>query len=189
MSDSTNESYKSLDDQEAELKAAQDAAGKSLMQAIVAYVDAVKQHHGLQQWRAGFNRGWDSSRDHFKQELKKSFEKDFDIDLTPTISHSEGVAPGSLTQSGWEPMGVANFSPPPQTPTAADLVAQFVYENSGRRGVEIADNFAKTVWRLPERTVRTALHRLKLAGKIRNVDGRWYSTESAPAGHELKLEE
>lgn len=54
----------------------------------------------------------------------------------------------------------------------AARVYDYVRNNPGRSGMEIiqALNY------VDERTIRTALHRMKLRGFVQNLDGRWYLT-------------
>jgi hypothetical protein len=198
-----------LEEVRASLKAEVETTGKALMAAIVAYTEAVKKDHGFEQWMNGFDLGWKTSREHFRQEFEKSFEtvrQANTVGLTgSTTVNLSGAGAGTLSgvagvglaagqmhgvggvldiNMGGTPTWVSGPpSPPPLTPTANDLVHQFIYENPGKRGIEIANSFKQAVFRLPERTVRTALHRLKTATppKIKIVDGRWYPTEATSA--------
>ena len=50
----------------------------------------------------------------------------------------------------------------------------------GLRGVEIVDAAAAAGKPLKERTVRTALHRLKTSKKLKSFEERWYVPSDAP---------
>lgn len=171
-----------LDKLQVQYKAEVEAAGQALMAAVIAYAEAIKNDHGLAQWREGFNLGWKSSREHFRTELESTFK------IEDAKAGIGGLVAFHAIPLPLRTATLSTSSPPTLTPTANDLVHQFIHENPGRRGIEIADNFSKTVWRLPERTVRTALHRLKKAKKIVVVEGRWYTVESAPEAKQPSLE-
>ena len=190
---------RTIDEQETALKAEAETAGKALMSAIITYVEAVKKHHGFTRWREGFDQGWAASREYLREEVKKSFEKELRANVGTgslgigDMGHQMGGGVSAHTDANmgmmtWVPAAPA---PPPTMPTANELVLQFIHENPGRRGVEIAAHFHEYVFRLPERTVRTALHRLKMMrpAKIKIVDGRWYAAEAAPADPQLSLKE
>jgi hypothetical protein len=171
-----------LDEREAQYKAAMETAGEEFTAAFMKYVGAVRTHHGLVEWRSGFDAGWDASRAYMEEkmeEMKKSFKTD--------LQSGRFDVPAQFLEFGTPNFGQP-VSPPMTMPTANDLVHQFIHENPGKRGVEIANNFEKHIFRLPERTVRTALHRLKKAGKIVVVDGFWYEPDAAPESRrQLKL--
>jgi hypothetical protein len=190
MDDTPNESEsdqpETFEEGIARLKGEADAAGKAFMAALATYVEAVKQHHGEVRWGEGFNDGWEAAQEHYEA-LQKKVESEM----------RKRVAGAAIAISATAPMPsrptilgqIESIVPPPVMPTAAELVEQYISENPGKRGVEIANNFEKHAFRLPERTVRTALHRLKKAEKIKIVDGRWYAAEAAPADPQLTLKE
>jgi hypothetical protein len=176
--DSGDEAETTFQEQVAQAKGEADAAGKAFMAAVATYVEAVKQHYGMVRWSEGFGDGWDAAQEQFK-----SIQKKFEMEIKTSTSGGTRFYPVTVnTPTILGSIGTHQASPP-QTPTANELVLQFVTENPGRRGVEIANNFAKHAFRLRERTVRTALHRLKTAEppKIKIVDGRWYAADAAPA--------
>jgi len=170
-----------LDEREAVYKAEYEAAGQAMMSALMAYVAAIQKHHGFVEWRSGFKSGWKASREYHEEQIKKSFESELKASAGVAGPSGVGMLAGVEFMEPYPLPSALPPSPPPLTPTANELVHQFVAENPGKRGVEIADNFSKTVWRLPERTVRTALHRLKKAEKILVLEGRWYTPENIPA--------
>jgi hypothetical protein len=76
------------------------------------------------------------------------------------------------------PVGAATVASPLEDAseqTANDRVLLSITAHPGRRGVDIANEFSRAPQPLPERTVRTALHRLKNAKKIMPVAGLWYT--------------
>lgn len=107
----------------------------------------------------GFDAGWDAAWRRFRAEF---------MDKPPPASEQPREAPQS--------------PPPPPTMIAPDrkpakeLVLQILTANpNGMRGVEIVQAVQKIDSTIPERTVRTALHRLKTEDEqITNVDGLWH---------------
>ena len=95
--------------------------------------------------------------------------------------------------AGWD-AAVRRFSamtaekPDPAVPSlgdmdtsAKDVILRIVQTNPGLRGTEIVAASGVLGAPINERTTRTALHRLKLAGIIRNDDGRWYAVGAEAA--------
>jgi hypothetical protein len=113
--------------------------------------------------RAGFTAGVDAYRQWMDEELKKfqvaSTTAPEKMTLIETINRHPADAHGE---------------------TANDRVLLWIKANPGHRGYRIANEFAAAQPPLPERTVRTALFRLKGEGKIVSVDNRWYAREAAP---------
>jgi flagellar biosynthesis/type III secretory pathway protein FliH len=150
-----------MDEWDAKYAADLDAAYKAMFEAVSAHTEAARRKSYLEGWRSGWDQGWNAAMDTIKQHASQS--------MVAALAEQQQTAADNAT---------APTMAPEITPTASELVHQFVHECPGRRGVEIADNFAKTVFKLPERTVRTALHRLKKAGKIVIIDGRWYEPDA-----------
>ncbi|MGO4683865.1 hypothetical protein [Hyphomicrobium sp. 2TAF46] len=104
---------------------------------------------------AGFNAGWDAAWRRF----------------TAALQEQQPPPPEQPAK---------NPEPPPPQPqiekrSAKEIVWQIVNETPGLRGVEIVDAARKVDPSILERTVRTALHRLKTEDEeILNTDGRWY---------------
>jgi hypothetical protein len=80
-------------------------------------------------------------------------------------------------------------------PTAMDHVLFYVTMNPGQRGVDIADALGSIPQPIGERTVRTALFRLRHSKKLMRVGDRWYTAGEgavaevlARARHKLKTE-
>lgn len=136
-----------------------------------ARLNVVEAFKGLEQnqynagFDAGFNAGWDACTRR----------------LTATMA-------AQAEQKPPEPP-----TPPPQQKPAAlsfnfdertsnnDIVLQAITNAPGLRGVELVGMMDNTAFSIPERTVRTCLHRLKKLGKIISVEGRWYTKEAADA--------
>lgn len=65
---------------------------------------------------------------------------------------------------------------------ARDTLMAIVKQAPGLQRHEIVEIARKSLSHLTERTVRTALQRLKEAGELRAEDGKWFVTVKAPAG-------
>jgi hypothetical protein len=155
-----------------------------LMEALTAYSDAIRRRAGFRGWEAGYDYGVKSTNEHILNALKGQ---------TIIPKESPGQVPNLLrtqssTAAATSSLDTVLTSEPP---TANELVLAFITDNPGKRGMEIASHFEKTAVSIPERTVRTALHRLKnlTPPKIKIVDGRWYAAEAAPADPQLALKE
>jgi hypothetical protein len=135
-----------------------------LFHAYQVMQDSVHHHS----YETGFKAGVDACRKWLSQQLESN--------QGAPISHSQNVAVTANVIRGYDN---------PQK-TGMERVHLFIIAHPGLRGVEIADAFAKSSAPLPERTVRTALHRLK-PGRVRIVDGRWYDAKSAPADPQPQL--
>jgi hypothetical protein len=58
---------------------------------------------------------------------------------------------------------------------------QYIQKHPGQRGIEIVRAFETSGPAIRERTLRTALRRLRLAGYVRqDRDGCWHATKGAP---------
>lgn len=111
-------------------------------------------------WREGFHHGWTSYKAWFEEQIAKMRET---ANPQPTTPHQGN--PINLD---------VEFKRPPTS--TRDAVLNFISANPGQKGVQIAS--ALSDW-APERTVRTTLHRLKVAQKIQVVEGRWYVFDAA----------
>ena len=54
------------------------------------------------------------------------------------------------------------------------LVHEFIKENQGHAGIEIVNGLIQGGHKTEERTIRTALHRLKDKKVVTNRDGKWF---------------
>jgi hypothetical protein len=161
---------------------ANEALGR-FMEALTAYTDAIRRKAGFHGWEAGQDFGWKSAHEQLLNELKRQT-------TIPTEPQSQVLNLRSQSSTAAVTSTLDNVLTS-EPPTANELVLAFITDNPGKRGVEIASHFEKTVSPIPERTVRTALHRLKnlTPPKIKIVDGRWYAAEAAPADPQLALKE
>ncbi|MBX9747084.1 MAG: hypothetical protein K2X34_09295 [Hyphomonadaceae bacterium] len=104
-------------------------------------------------------------------------------------AHAFWVMEQARTQQA-APAPPARAEPPTAPPleeeepstSAQDIVWSVVNAKPGLRGVEIVAETEAMGKAVKERTVRTALHRLKKDGLIINRDERWYPPEAAPGG-------
>lgn len=111
----------------------------------------------------GFSAGWDAAYRRFMTMLE-----------TPPQPEPQATPP----QAPEPPTIVAEPQEPEQP--AQDVVLSIIQGTPGLRGNAIVDMTSTYGTPLKERTVRTALHRLKLAGRIMNQDGRWYPAMTIP---------
>jgi hypothetical protein len=121
---------------------------------------------------AGFTMGVNAYREWMGEELKK-------------FQAASTAAPEKMTMvemSARAPIGAAILAEDIRqiSETAKNRVFLSIKARPGRRGVEIANEFATATPPLLERTVRTALFRLKGDGDIVAVENRWYATDAAP---------
>lgn len=77
-----------------------------------------------------------------------------------------GQSPSSVT---FAPISESSGKNPFKQGTDSAAVYEFVKNNMGLRGTEIIKRSG-----IAGKTVRTALHRLKVKGQVANDDGRWY---------------
>jgi len=121
-------------------------------------------------WREGFHHGWTSYKAWFEEQIAKMRE----------TANPQPTAP---LQSNPANLDVEFRRPPAST---RDAVLNFISANPGQKGVQIASALRDIA---PERTVRTALHRLKVAQKIQVVEGRWYVLDAVTSNQQLPFQE
>lgn len=155
-----------------ELEADIASAYAELSKAITEYASKVRRRGWSQGWDQGWDEGWEAGRksviEHFQKGLSEK----------PTPAPPPPPPPPPLRG---EPPRLSLLSAAGRP--AAENVFNYIEKFPGRRGVQIADALSNV---FPERTVRTALHRLKNK-KIRIVNGRWYTIEAAPADSQNTL--
>jgi hypothetical protein len=179
-----------------------------LLESIAAHVNAVRDRAGLQGWEAGYEQGWKAANELFlkmaEQYRNTKVHANAGTSITsynlttgnpiignPIIGNAitgstfacntcnnitGNISGATSTATVTSSLHDAFSSEPPKS---NDLVLAYITGNPGKRGVEIAQHFADSLPMLLERTVRTALHRLKISRKILNVDGRWYTAEQS----------
>jgi len=117
-------------------------------------------------WHEGFYAGWYAAVEHMTKNAAAAAQRGPAADIQPT---EKLQSPPEPPQKTWKPK---------------DLVLGVIMQRPGLRGVDIVTHLKNADTEVHERTVRTALHRLKRAGKIKVVNGRWYSADvQAPQGH------
>jgi hypothetical protein len=142
------------------------AAQDEFRTAFMRYVDAAIEYGSITGWQQGFDRGWDAAFEYIKTPMG-------DVKMTAIRNYR----PERPVQP---PLPFLSLGADAEL-TAADLVYEFIKSNPGKRGVEIATVFEARTPPIPERTVRTALHRLRhQAEKIKNIDGKWYAADYQP---------
>jgi hypothetical protein len=110
----------------------------------------------------GFKAGWEAHVEHM------------------TRVFAEQAAARPSTAAPTPPAAPARKMPTKlDQPTAKELVLQVITERPGLRGVDIVKELNKGVTPVAERSVRTALHRLKRARKIKVLRSGWYTVEAA----------
>jgi hypothetical protein len=115
---------------------------------------------------AGFNAGWDAAVRRFTAVIEQRPEPD----AAPTVRPQPAKIGDRID---------ADLP-------AKERVLQLIQLSPGLRGVELVEALNKDGATMPERTVRTALHRLKNSGQVRNEDGKWYAvTDQEPTLGEL----
>lgn len=134
-----------------------------------AAIDAMKAFERAA-WNAGFHEGfregWDAGRKWFQEALEKASAQP-----EPPVARADQNAPLALfTLQPSAGSGVR----------AADIVFDVIEANPGIRGVEIVNATHEVGTPVIERTVRTALYRMKREGRIKNLEGRWFTAEAAP---------
>ncbi len=117
-------------------------------------------------WRAGiehgYNQGWTAGYEAAVRQLQEARA------TPPREARPETTGPPIEEDTEDEAL------------TAKDVVFNIISATPGLRGVQIVAATEKAGTPLKERTVRTALHRLKTADKIKNVDERWYLRDEDP---------
>ena len=116
-------------------------------------------------WLAGWNAGYNYAFDRFKEAMQLQ---------------NAATPPPRPTASNSESAGLEQADGGKAVSTAA-IVLHAIRNNPGMRGVEIVAQLQRGDAEIKERTVRTALHRLR-GEKIYIEDGRWYPIDEAIEG-------
>jgi hypothetical protein len=132
-------------------------------------------------WRSGWDRHVEWTTIQFKKFAEQAAQENA---LAARNAAAHGVADLSFVT----PTGLAAVAEmkvgAPAGKTAAEIVYTYIKDYPGNTGVEIVRGLEAIGLTIHERTIRTALFRLK-KDKITLVDGRWYTTEAA---REMRLE-
>ncbi len=129
-------------------------------------------------YEAGYKRGW---RDACAA-AAKALEP-----LATADVHSDAAARVQVTVTK-VPEGEA-VSAPMQRGAIPEIVFQMIGEKPGMTGVQIVAYAKERGTPLHERSIRTALRRLRLAGRIHTLGGRWYVPGREPPGLRKKIAE
>lgn len=131
--------------------------------------DAMKEWEAASH-RRGFDEGWKACNDHWLKLLNEATQKTQAGALTTT---TEAAQVAALDFENDVRGGHAK---------ASDAVMSIIRDRPGLRGIEIVKAAADVGQAIHERTVRTALHRMKRDGLIKNLEGRWFATGRDPDG-------
>jgi hypothetical protein len=134
-----------------------------------------------QMYAIGYRVGWDAGWRAAQEATTKS--------LSAQISELEALVRASIPKQA-PARPDADFPRLRALLTAADEkratgaladTLRVISSNPGHRGVELLKIMEASGSPVGERTLRTHLHRLKRAGHIRPINGRWYASGDAPA--------
>ena len=158
MSDDASPSPPTPPDRVALQKAARDAV-----------IEAMREWEAASH-RRGFGEGWAACNDHWLKLLNEATQKTQAGALTITNEavHVAALGFGTEVRAGYV--------------KASDAVMNIVRGRPGLRGIEIVKAAAEVGQAIHERTVRTALHRMKRGGLIKILEGRWFAADRDPDG-------
>ncbi|MGJ0533546.1 hypothetical protein [Methylocystis sp.] len=161
-----------LAEEKVKLAAAIKQEQQKFFQAFSDFIIANRTEAHTIGWEEGFLAGWGGAMKHFQDEAQKKAREAAMGAKPPQPPENRGHLYSRLHDLLADSGGTSTARPP-----AIITVQRFIRRNPGLRGVEIAAALAKS---FPERTVRTALHRLKTAGHIRIEEGRWHPVTPTP---------
>lgn len=164
-----------IPDREKEALERYSKAQDALEKARAEYASAMMDYGWEVGWNAGFSDGWDAA-------VEEMTQREAELKAAARMARPRS-APSTAPRATRVPMatGVRPLK-------AADLVLLFITEYPGARGIDIAKHFAAGPQPIPERTIRTALHRMKKTKDIKNIGGKWYAaSERTSADEEKKL--
>ncbi len=132
----------------------------SLNEARDLFLRALKDHEQFVYrlgYEAGFTAGWEALVQRLSMTKPDEPAVPPHRDLNELIQQHEGEIP------------------------ARDTLIAIIKQAPGLQRHEIVEIARKSLSHLTERTVRTALHRLKEAGELRVEDGKWFVAVKTPA--------
>jgi hypothetical protein len=137
-------------DRAAQMKAARDAV-----------LDAMKEWEAAS-YRRGFDEGWKACNDGWLKMLNEATQKReaAATEVPAEVPNGEFGGESRVSQA-----------------RASDVVLNIIKERPGLRGIEIVKATGGAGPAIHERTVRTALHRMKRDKLIKVLDGRWYAAD------------
>lgn len=139
--------------------AAQAEARRAAIEAINSLEEAALRRG----FDAGFLAGWEAGQKRIREMMAEA-------------------APQAAMTAAVEAKGPPALPEGPTVPTvrAADVVSDIIRSNPGIRGVDIVKAAEDAGHPTLERTVRTALYRMKRDGQIKNLDGKWFAADAVP---------
>lgn len=149
------------DEQAKQLLADARAAKTVMSDALARYEDRIWQAA----WDRGHQQGWQEGYQYALWMLEQARNR---AAHEPPPRAEPPAAPPIIEEDGEE------------SPSTQEAVLRMVTAMPGLRGVEIVEKLHLSGVQAKERTVRTALHRLKNAQKIRNKDERWFPAGMVP---------
>lgn len=172
-----------LAEEKAKAAAAVTESEKQFFEVFYSHANALKDQAFLSGWEKGFSSGWTAATQHFQEEAQKAREAAMAArPPQPPQPPQGGTSYRLIHQLLRSPTDGASAT----AHSAISVVRRFIKRNQGLRGVEIAKALSDS---LPERTVRTALHRLKVSGRIKNVNGGWWYVNHAMPNSQPQTEE
>lgn len=145
---------------------------RRMLAAAYATKDVLKdaqQRHEDAVWNAGWVHGYDQGwNDGYQRAIHALREAAFLRSAPPNVGATE---PTPLPREA---------APEADAPSANEIILNLIAKFPGLRGFELVEATESAGTPVKERTVRTALYRLKNSGKIFSNDERWY-----PAGYIL----
>ena len=147
------------------------------MNEVIAAVREFERRAAAASFQAGFKAGWEQATKAVEDAFAK-MGRNVKIPFNLNVQ-VKGIA---VVDEELDPALFAGKSVSEQVVTLIEL-------RPGLRGVEIFNLLNKSGMTVLERTTRTVLWRLKNAGRIRTMDGRWYSPKSAPSNPSSQEEE
>jgi len=123
-------------------------------------------------FRQGFDAGWEACNERWRKMLQEA---------TQQVEATAAVAP-TTAQPGHDANQRIYLGDDarPAARKAADVVFDVIRSNPGIRGVDIVRATGERGPPLLERTVRTALYRMKRDGLVKNLEARWFAADAAP---------
>lgn len=136
-------------------------------------------------WRDGHSRGWSGHHEWVQEQFKK-IQEEVAAEAAAAAEQAKTTAEAMKAAAVTHDLGHGVLRTPHHdsetratiSKPAADVVYEVIEQHPGLTGVEIVRHLQKVGTPINERTIRTALFRLKV-DKIASVKGRWYTKGEA----------
>jgi hypothetical protein len=149
-----------------------------IIEALIQFEADIKEQIA----REAFHAGWEAGIKHVQEKV------DFATKQSPPAEPMAIDPPRALSAEQIRTAMTANAPTIRRRgPSTKGVVYEAIVFRPGLRGVDLLERARINDPELHERTFRTALHRLKMEGKIEIVEGRWYPAGEAPASTQPKL--